>query len=155
MHQKFSSSVIIYFTATTRSIFQFHHFPKIWKISIISPIPKLQTNLIYPENCWSPSLLNSLSKVNERIIYKRPQNFIDSNDTLTPEIFGFKTQHNTTKLLRRVKKSPSKCVQHRKPTGAIDIAKAFDKVSHGGFISNYFIDSHDIKIVNNEFKFPR
>jgi hypothetical protein len=50
-------------------------------------------------------LLSSISKIFERVILKRLQNFITANNVLPNQKFGFRTAHSAAHQLRRVVKN--------------------------------------------------
>lgn len=74
---------VIYLTFIINAILKYNYFPYRWKTSIICPIPKPKSVLSLAENYRPISLLNSLSKVAERIIYIRLNKFLISNNILT------------------------------------------------------------------------
>lgn len=131
-----SPNILIYLSAIINGVLKLKHFPSQWKKSIVCPIPKQGGSPSDPANYRPISLLSCLSKVAERVIHNRLQHFVDSNNIIIPEQFGFRAQHNTTQQLLRVVELASEGLQHGQPTAAIflDIAKAFDKVSHTGLI---------------------
>lgn len=129
-------NLLIYLTALINAILKFNYFPKSWKIAIVCPIPKPGANLTFPESYRPISLLSCLSKVTERFIYNRLNSFLNTNNILIPEQFGFRSQHSTTHQLLRVVEFASEGLNKKKPTGALflDVAKAFDRITHIGLI---------------------
>lgn len=117
--------------------FRCGYFPDQWKIAKIVPIPKPGQNHDAPGNYRPISLLNTMSKLFERIIQERMLRHIDENDLLLPEQFGFRRQHSTThQLLRVIKHIRVNAAKRRKSTGMVllDVEKAFDSVWHNGLI---------------------
>lgn len=117
-------------------MFEFHHFPKIWKHAIIVPIHKPGSNPSLPQNHRPISLLASLSKLVEHIFFRRIDTFLTDKEILIPEQFGFRKSHSTTHQLLRVTEYISNGLGNKRHTGAVflDIAKAFDTVWHPGLI---------------------
>ena len=76
------------------------------------------------------SLLPSLNKIFERLIYKRIVNFLNSNNLLSDSQFGFRCHRNTEqaclKLITSIisKNTKSACL-------FIDFRKAFDTIDCG------------------------
>jgi len=67
-------------------------FPNLLKIEQITPIPKI----LPPKspNDYRPiSILPTLSKVFEKVIYSRLYSFVTSNSILSPQQYGFRTNH--------------------------------------------------------------
>lgn len=84
-------------------------------------------------NSYRPiSLLSSVSKICEKIIYKLINDHLNKNTTLPNEQYGFRKQHNATHQICRLTEHILQNFTHSKKTGAIflDVAKAFDKVCH-------------------------
>jgi hypothetical protein len=134
--KNFPPNILIYLTAIINGILKLSYFPANWKTSVVCPIPKPGANLTIPESYRPISLLSSLSKIAEHVILNRLKLFIDSNNIILPEQFGFREKHSTTHQLLRVVELASEGLQTKTPTGAIflDIAKAFDRISHPGLI---------------------
>lgn len=166
-------NIIIFLTGIVNAIIKFNYFPSSWKTSIIAPIPKPHTDHAFPENYRPISLLCSLSKITERVIQSRMNTFLNDNNILIPEQFGFRNEHSTIQQLFRVVDFAAKGLKAKKPTGAVflDIAKAFDKVYHPAlifkliklhfpdslthFLHNYLRDRHFVVRVKKKFSTPR
>ena len=127
---------IVQLTYIINSILKLQHFPSAWKQAIIIPILKPGKNSADPNSYRPISLLNTLSKVAERVILNRlkaEQNKLNIRqdeqfgfqETLSTElpvaklghdiITGFNKQQNTVLLL-------------------LDMEKAFDTVWHEGLL---------------------
>lgn len=111
-------------------------FPDKLKLSIIKPLYKKGSKV--DRNNYRPIALTPvLSKVFERIMYKRILNFLDKYDILANEQFGFRkcksTQLATFTLINRIINN----INNRIPTSALllDLSKAFDYVDHSLLIS--------------------
>lgn len=134
--KKLPSSFLKYILDIINAILNFAYFPQPWKKAIVIPIRKLGCDPSLPQNYRPISLLSSLSKLAEQVIYTRIQDFLNTHNILIPEQFGFRPKHSTTHQLLRVVEFVASGFQDRKHTGAIflDIAKAFDRVWHSGLI---------------------
>jgi len=78
------------------------------------------------------SLLNIISKIFEKIIYKRVINFLNKNNILTANQFGFRSGHSTTlAVLNVIEKLYEHLDESETAIGVyLDIQKAFDCVDH-------------------------
>lgn len=123
-------------TTLINKIFEFHHFPAVWRHAIVIPIKKPNSDPALPKSFRPISLLPTLGKLVEHIFRKRLDAFINSNDILIPEQFGFRSGHSTTHQLLRVTEYVATSFYNKRHAGAVflDIAKAFDTVWHSGLI---------------------
>ena len=117
-------------TIIINAILKFAYFPQQWKVSKVVAIPKPGKNQSYAENYRPISLLNTLSKVVEKIYCTRINAFIKKHNLLIDEQFGFRANHSTTAQLARLVDHISDGFNLHKHTRMIllDIAKAFDTV---------------------------
>ena len=83
-------------------------------------------------NYWPIFLLTSLSKIFERLIFKRMISFFDKNNTLISTQFGFRHHHSTIHSVMDIINSCYDSPQLKNFVNLIflDIKKAFDSVSH-------------------------
>lgn len=154
MLKNIPAKFLLLMTLLTNAIFKTHYFPKAWKQAIVCPIPKPGANLTDPTSYRPISLLSSLSKITERLLLNRLHYFLNTNNLLLPEQFGFREGHSTIHQLIRVVETAFEAT-HSKQKCAIlllDLQKAFDKVWHQGLI--YKLIQHNIPdsfihIINN------
>ena len=82
------------------------------------------------------SLLDSLSKLAEVFIARQLDNFIEENNIITPEQFGFRKNlsapHQVYRLVEHI--TTNKVKKHFTAAVFLDIEKAFDKVWIFGLI---------------------
>jgi hypothetical protein len=78
------------------------------------------------------SLLNSLSKILEKIVYNRLIKFLDDNKVISNSQFGCRKSHSTLHPLLQFTNAVSKALDNKEHTIAIfcDLRKAFDTVDH-------------------------
>jgi len=97
-------------------------------------IPKPGKDPKSPSNHRPISLLNTLSKVYERLLLTRLQTY--STPLIRPEQFGFRHHHSTTLQLVNVLDEIISAKNLTRKTAAVllDVQKAFDKVWHPGLI---------------------
>ena len=104
-----------------------------WKEAPVQPIPKKgkSTN----KNDYRPiSLLSNISKVMEKIITKRLQEFFDNNKILNNRNSGLKKGDSAVYRLLELTHDIYQGMEDRKHTCTVflDISKAFDRVWHAG-----------------------
>ena len=89
-----------------------------------------------PQNYRPVSLLSIISKVMESIVNRQLLNFLESRGVLSPRQFGFRKGLSTTDLLMKLYHEWAAAAASGGSAHvlAIDIAGAFDKVSHAGLL---------------------
>jgi hypothetical protein len=111
-------------------------FPEPWKLANVHPIPK-KGDHCNPANYRPISLTSSISKVFETLVNNQLTKHIESNILISDRQYGFRRTRSTTDVLA--------CLLHRwnealdrfgeTQAVALDISKAFDRVSHPVLIS--------------------
>jgi len=78
------------------------------------------------------SLLTAFSKIFAKVIYKRLDNHIISNNILTKEQYGFRSNASTEKAIYQLSNNILKALDNKYLVGGIfcDLTKAFDCVDH-------------------------
>ena len=78
------------------------------------------------------SLLLTLSKLLEKIVYKRTYNFLDSNNLLFKSQYGFRSNHSCEHAVSELISNILRGLENSQHTIAIylDLSKAFDTISH-------------------------
>lgn len=127
---------IVFLMHIFRACFKLSYFPDEWKHAKVIPIPKPGKDLSSSDNYRPISLLNSLSKVLEKILVKRINDHLSTHDILSDDQFGFRNGHSTNHQLMRISKSIKKSLNKKESTGmlAYDVEKAFDSVWHKGLL---------------------
>ncbi|GFV82572.1 probable RNA-directed DNA polymerase from transposon BS [Trichonephila clavipes] len=130
MLKNFPIKLILILTILVNKILKFNHFPENWKEAIIFPINKPGKDPHLATSYRPISLLSTIGKLTESIILLRLKNFINSNNLLNPNQYGFTTNLSTLHPLLRLTEHISEGFQKKKSTGAVflDIQKAFDRV---------------------------
>ena len=106
-------------------------FPKLIKSASVCPIFKMNDKTKCA-NYRPISLLSKISKVFERIMYNRIDNFLDDFDVIYKLQFGFRKKYSTNHaLLSIVEQIRSNLDYKAFSCGVIvDLEKAFDTVNH-------------------------
>ena len=128
-------SIILYIASPLAHIFNLSlstgSVPNSIKIAKVIPIFKkgdaLETNNYRPI-----SLLPSLSKVLEKLIFTRVTNFLCTNNIICENQFGFRAKHNTTHAILTGIDKIARAIDQRLHTVGIflDFSKAFDTIDH-------------------------
>ncbi|GFW79517.1 probable RNA-directed DNA polymerase from transposon X-element [Trichonephila clavipes] len=126
----FPIKLILILTILINKILKFNHFPDNWKEAIIFPINKPGKDPHLASSYRPISLLSTIGKLTESIILHRLKNFINENNLLNPNQYGFTNKLSTLHPLLRLTEHISEGFQKKKSTGAVflDIQKAFDRV---------------------------
>ena len=116
--------------------FNLSYFPSIWKSAVIIMIPKPQKDHKIADNFRPISLLPTLSKLFERIICDRLEDWMLKNNIIVNHQSGFRKNHQTRDQLLRIIQSGLSGFNRKQKMGAvfIDIQKAFDSVWHTGLL---------------------
>ena len=124
-------------------------FPDSFKISKITPLFK-KGDASMLSNYRPISLLPTISKIFERILYKQLYDYFNSNNLLAEEQYGFRTNHSTEYAAIKLVDNVSKEMElGNTPTALyIDLSKAFDTLSFD--ILLYKLNYYGIK--DNAFK---
>ncbi|GFX81940.1 RNA-directed DNA polymerase from mobile element jockey [Trichonephila clavipes] len=130
MLKNFPIKLILILTILINKILKFNHFPDNWKEAIIFPMNKPGKDPHLASSYRSISLLSTIGKLTESIILHRLKNFINENNILNPNQYGFTNKLSTLHPLLRLTENISEGFQKKKSTGAVflDIQKAFDRV---------------------------
>ena len=101
-------------------------FPIRLKYAIVKPLLKKGAN------CRSISLLTSFSKVLEKIIYAKLLKYIETNNILAVEQFGFRTSSSTEKASYKLTDNILNELNNKMMVGGnfCDLQKTFDYVNH-------------------------
>ena len=114
------------------SCLQFGTFPKNWGLSKITPIPKTNPHSTDPNN-WRPiSQICLPSKLLEKIIHNQLYHFLDVNNILSPNQYGFRKGLSTSMAIFDVLKSLYENWNDKVFSGCIfiDFSRAFDTIDH-------------------------
>ncbi|GFV23876.1 probable RNA-directed DNA polymerase from transposon BS [Trichonephila clavipes] len=120
---------IIFIALLFNILFENCYFPKSWRMALVIPILKPNSDESNAQNYRPISLLSSLSKAYEFMIVNRLNQHCLARNIIIPEQHGFVTKRSTVTQLLRVTELVHTGFQNHQATGMlfVDIAKAFDK----------------------------
>ena len=121
------------------AILRLEYYPKAWKTSLITLIPK-PGKPIYETSSYRPiSLLPTLSKLFEKFLTNRLLPLVEDLRTLPDRQFGSRKQHSTIEQIHRITHNISQTLEKKKYCSAVflDIQQAFDKVWHEGLLYKF------------------
>jgi hypothetical protein len=109
--------------------------PTSWKMANVSPVHKKNSRALV-DNYRPISLLSTLAKVQERIVYKRLYRFLMDNSLLTVKNSGFKEKDSAICQLIKIVDNIYKALENGKEINLVflDVFKAFHRVWHRGLL---------------------
>jgi len=81
---------------------QFGYFPKVWKTTLVLAFPKSGKAHSSPSNYTPISLLSVLSKIYETILHSQIIKYLEEENVIINEQFGFKPKYSTVAQLLRL-----------------------------------------------------
>lgn len=132
-------------------------FPTIFKQAKVIPVHKKGKDPKLPTSYRPISLLSSLDKLFEKVIYNRITEFTENNNIINSKQFGFRKEHSTVHQIKRVVNIIENNKALRLSTGVVllDVEKAFDSVWHDGMIyklNNLHFPKYIQKIIQSFLK---
>ena len=106
-------------------------FPDKMKLAEVVPLYKGKSRL-EPSNYRPISLLPTISKILEKIMYRRTYNFLNDNNQLYHSQYGFRAKHSCEHAIADLVGHVLKNQQQNRYTAALflDLSKAFDTLNH-------------------------
>ena len=107
-------------------------FPSIMKLADVVPLFKGKEH--YLEINYRPiSLLTTISKVLEKIVYQRIYSFLQTTGQLYENQYGFREAHSCEHAIGKVINGIVKGLENKKTSACVllDLSKAFDTIEHG------------------------
>ena len=101
------------------AILRLEYYPKTWKTSLITLIPK-PGKPIHETSSYRPiSLLPTLSKLLEKLLTNRLFSLLEDLQTLPDHQFGFWKQHSTIEQIHRITHNISQTLEMKKFCSAV------------------------------------
>lgn len=112
------------------------YFPHHFKTAKVIPILKEGKDRKSAISYRPISLLSTIGKIFERVIFIQMNTFVNEKDIIKAEQFGFREGHSTVHQIKRIVNLIINNKKRKISTGMvlIDIEKAFDSVWHDGLI---------------------
>ena len=135
------------------SCLQFGIFPKKWGLSKITPIPKASHHSTDPNN-WRPiSQICLPGKLLEKIIHNQLYQYLDVNNILSPNQYGFRKGLSTSIAIFDVLKELYENWNDKNFTGCIfiDFSRAFDTIDHQILAEKF--DLYGLDSISQKFMF--
>ncbi|MDD9339936.1 MAG: reverse transcriptase family protein, partial [Providencia heimbachae] len=144
---------VILITRIINKMIQLSHFPDEWKCAKVTPILKPKKPPGQTSSYRPISLLNTLSKIAEKVILAKINNHIDAHELLPDTQFGFRKDHSSIHppaLL--IEKTRSGLPDKMAGLVLLDVEKAFDTMWIPGLLYkliNYNFPRHIILLMNS------
>lgn len=134
--KRLPSVAIKFLTNIINSCIDECYFPTHFKIAKVTSILKPQKDPKSAVSYRPISLLSSIGKIFERIIYAKLNGSLTANSVIEAKQFGFRPGHSTVHQIKRIVNIINANKARRKSTGMvlIDMEKAFDSVWHNGLL---------------------
>ena len=112
-------------------------YPSLWKHAKITPIYKNKGAQSDPKNYRPISLLPSLSKVFEKLVFAKIYAHLDTNGLITDRQSGYRPHHGTQTQLIYLTDTLYKALDKNMDLTTIylDISRYFDKIWHAGLLA--------------------
>lgn len=119
------------FTFICNQSFKTGIFPNEMKIAKVLPLHKDGDKHLF-SNYRPISLLSQFSKILEKLFVKRLDNYIELNNILTEQQFGFRADRSTTMAVINLVENITQAINKKQYTVGIflDLQKAFDTIDH-------------------------
>ena len=110
-------------------------FPEVMKLADVVPLYEAKEKFL--ETNYRPiSLLTTMSKILEKVVYNRVYKFLNDNDQLYENQYGFRNRHSCDNAVCDVISHLVKNLEASKTSVALflDLSKAFDTLDHDLFL---------------------
>ena len=127
---------ITHLTNIFNACLRLSYFPSEWKKADVLGVKKAGKDKLFPQNYRPISLLQTMSKIFEKVVLFRLLKHENNAKILIPEQFGFRRGRSTVHQLARLTNDISEGFNRNQSTATLllDIEKAFDTVWHKGLL---------------------
>jgi len=124
-------------------------FPDVLKIAKVVPIHKAKSKAEL-SNYRPISILSCISRVLEKVIFKRLYKYIEDNSILIPFQFGFRSKHSTWSTVSKLIQDILIGFENKAITLAVfcDLSKAFDTLDHTILLNK--LDKYGIRGITHD-----
>lgn len=115
--------------------FIYGQYPKSWKLTNVQPVPK-KGNRSNPENYRPIAICSILAKTMEKIINYKLMNYLEVYGLLSDRQYGFRARRSTGDMKLCITELWNRSIHMfgESQAVALDISKAFDRVSHKALV---------------------
>lgn len=130
------ASGINFITKLINKCIEKSHWTENFKLAKVIPIVKAGKPASDPNSYRPISLLNTIGKIMEKVVYNRLVEVVDRTNLLPKIQFGFRKGHSTVHQVKRIQNyiTRNKIIKNSTGVVLLDIAKAFDSIWHDGLI---------------------
>ena len=106
-------------------------FPSVMKLADVVPLFKSKDRSL-ETNYRLISLLSTMSKILEKVVYNRVYNFLDQTGQISNKQYGFRAKHSCKHAVGQLIGTVLKNLENKKITVSVllDLSKAFDTIKH-------------------------
>jgi len=124
--QRAVSLLAQFFNAVLRT----HHFPQVWKHARVIAVLKPGKNLALPPSYRHISLLDTISKLFQKILLGKIFHVVSERRMMVDEQFEFRHRHSTSLQLARLLERITRNLSEKRLSDAVflDVSKDFDTV---------------------------
>jgi len=118
-----------------------------WKLARVCPIRKTDDNSMDPTDFRPISVLNTIAKLMERMVYQRLQRYVEHKKILANTQFAFREKRSSVDSLVVLKQHLNKTItaKHSATLVSLDIRKGYDTVRHSAILKKL----HEIGVRGN------
>ncbi len=129
------------------------HFPQPWKTAKIIMLPKPGKQLDIPKSYRPISLLTTISKLFEKIYYRRLLEITNEMKIIPDHQFGFRGKHAAIEQIHRVTNTIRTAFENKEycPAVFLDVSEAFDRVWVQGLLHkiSQYLPEHHVKLIQS------
>lgn len=126
-------------------------YPDFLKIATVSPIYKKKGDKKSPANYRPISVLPTLSKIVEKVLYNQLVRFFEQGQFLHCNQFGFRRKKSTIQAIHKLTECIYKALDQGIPVASLhfDFAKAFDLINHKLLLKklSYYLHSSAVDLI--------